>query len=81
MKITGDVLAAYTLLLSVIGTTGSAVREHSWGAFQYYDPVAAAFVLVSLMTLYVGILQLIQVKGFIGSRIAIARRPPAVQKA
>ncbi len=63
--------------VAVITASYRAVHELSWGAFQYYDAVAAGFVLVSLLTLYVAVLQLIQAGGFVVSRLGIALLPRA----
>jgi hypothetical protein len=47
------------------------------GVFGYYNPIEAAFILVTLMSIYIGALQGVQVYGFIRQRRLIGSLPPA----
>jgi hypothetical protein len=66
----GPAIGVIVRALAAIGTLGA-------GVFGHYNPIEAAFVLVTLMSIYVGVLQGVQVYGFIRQRRLIGNLPPA----
>jgi hypothetical protein len=63
--------------IGVVGRALAAVGTLGAGVFGHYNPIEAAFVLVTLMSIYVGVLQGVQVYGFIRQRRLIGSLPPA----
>lgn len=66
---TAGSLAVFSPVISdVVYKARDAVIRLGWGAFRYYDPIAAAFLLVAALTAYVCLILIRQNGRFIGVR-------------
>jgi hypothetical protein len=75
---TAGSLAVFSPVISdVVYKTRDAVTRLGWGAFRYYDPIAAAFLLVAVLTAYVCLILIRQNGRFMGVRCQISRKREA----